>query len=230
MAMTPDSDGRFLPCGRDSTEVWDDAAADRFDPHELSCPYCQAVAAECHRLATAVAAWRSEPVEPPPTLVERVMVIVRAELRRRTALALPARHGPASLDAAAAAAALRFGADHVPAARVRSCQVRPRPPQPDVPPATSRVTAPAAGLPVPGGGTAPPTGEVGARTVVDIEATMVVAVGRPIADNGPITAVADLVREVMVAVATEVLGLTVGRMDLTVVDLIERPVGMDQKE
>lgn len=202
MAMIPGSDSRFLPCGRDSIDVWDDAAADRLDPHELTCPYCQAVAAECHRAAAAVVAWRCQPAEPPATLVERVVAMVRAELGRRTALALPAGHGPASLDGAAASAALRFAADQVPTARVRSCRIRPRSPIPHEAPSPLEARE--------------------ARTVVDIEVTMVVPAAQPVATTGSLPAVADSVRQVMLAVATELLGLAVGQLDITVVDLIDR--------
>jgi len=202
MAMIPDSDSRFLPCGRDSIDVWDDAAADRLNPHELTCRYCQAVAAECHRQAAALVAWRSQPAEPPATLVERVMAIVRVELRRRTALALPAGHGPASLDEAAASAALRFAADQVPAARVRSCRIRPRAPDPHEAPS--------------------PLGEDRkARTMVDIEVTMVVPAAHPVAVTDSLPAVAASVRQVMSAVATELLGLAVGHLDIAIVDLID---------
>lgn len=202
MAMIRSSDSRFLPCGRDSLEVWDDAAADRLGVHDSTCPYCQAVAAESHRQATAVMAWRSQLADPPAALVERVMATVRAELRRRTALALPAGHGPASLDGAAASSALRFAADQVPAARVRSCRIRPKAP-------ASR-EAPS-----------PLDESRNDRTVVDIEVTMVVPAADPVAATGSLPEVGASVRKVMSAVATELLGLAVGHLDITIVDLID---------
>jgi hypothetical protein len=201
MAMIENS-SRFLPCGRDATEVWDDAAVDRLDAHELTCRFCQAVAEESHRLSGVVSAWRSQPVAPPSTLVERVMVLVRSQLRSRSPLALPAIHGPATLDSAAAAAALRLAADYVPAARVRSCRIHPRP---SLPENRDRIA----------------DGQL-ARTLVDVETTLVVVLEQPTAANRPFDALAESVRQVMLAVATELLGLAIGQIDITIVDVIDR--------
>lgn len=201
MAMSPEHRDRFLPCGKDSTAVWDHAAADDLDRHELTCAYCQAVAAECHRLTGVLTTWRTEPAIPPPTLAERVMTVVRAELARRRPLALPSPYGPASLDAAAAASALRFAADQIPGVLLRRCRVRASTPLD--PPATA-------------------SDRNGQRTIVDVEVTAAVVLARPLAVNPPLSATIDDLRQVITAVCDHLLGLEAGGVDVTIVDVVER--------
>jgi len=84
-----------LACGRDAARVWEDAETGRLDAHEHRCPHCQAVAADAVVLHASTAELAAEPIEPPPALVDRVMSMVRTELRHDY-LPLPARHGPAA--------------------------------------------------------------------------------------------------------------------------------------
>ncbi|MGH3914923.1 MAG: Asp23/Gls24 family envelope stress response protein [Pseudonocardiaceae bacterium] len=113
-----------LACGRNAAEVWERAAAGRQDTHSHDCPHCQAVAEDQRRLATAIAALREEALEPPPSLVDRVMGAVLAELRPASYLPLPTRRGRARIDRVAAAGVLRHAVDQMFALRVRSCQIR----------------------------------------------------------------------------------------------------------
>lgn len=120
----PQPDASLLACGHDAAKVWDRAAERRFGAHERNCPHCQAVAEDQRLLATAIAALAEETLEPPPSLVERVMGAVLAELRPADYLPLPTQRGQARIDRIAAAGVLRHAVDQMPALRVRSCQLR----------------------------------------------------------------------------------------------------------
>ncbi len=119
----PQPDASLLACGRDAAKVWDRATAGRSDTHDRDCPHCQAVAEDQRLLATAIAALADDALEPPPSLVGRVMGAVLAELRPAGYLPLPTRHGQARIDRIAAAGVLRHAVDQMPALRVRSCQI-----------------------------------------------------------------------------------------------------------
>jgi hypothetical protein len=119
----PQSDASLLACGRDAAKVWDRAATGRVDTHDRDCRHCQAVAEDQRQLATAITALADDMLEPPPSLVERVMGAVLAELRHADYLPLPTRHGQARIDRVVAAGVLRHAVDQMPALRVRSCQI-----------------------------------------------------------------------------------------------------------
>lgn len=119
----PRPDAGLLACGHDAATVWDRAAAGRLGAHDRECPHCQAVAEDQRRLATAIAALADDALQPPPSLVERVMGAVLAELRPADYLPLPTRHGHARIDRIAAAGVLRHAVDQMSALRVRSCQI-----------------------------------------------------------------------------------------------------------
>ncbi|MGH3937161.1 MAG: Asp23/Gls24 family envelope stress response protein [Pseudonocardiaceae bacterium] len=112
-----------LACGRDAATVWDRTAAGHRDAHERNCLHCQAVSHDQRRLATAIAALADEVLEPPPSLLDRVMGAVLAELRPADYLPLPSRHGPTRIDRIAAAGVLRHAVDQMATLRVRSCQI-----------------------------------------------------------------------------------------------------------
>ncbi len=119
----PQHNVALLACGRDAAKVWERAAAGRLNTHDRDCPHCQAVADDQRLLATAVAALADDAVEPPPSLAERVMGAVLAELRPAHYLPLPTRHGHARIDRVTAAWVLRQAVDQMSALRVRSCQI-----------------------------------------------------------------------------------------------------------
>ncbi len=65
----------------------------------------------------------AERIEPPPSVLDRVMGAVLAELRPHDVLALESPHGPARLSRPAAAAVLRHAVDRMPGVRARSCRI-----------------------------------------------------------------------------------------------------------
>lgn len=127
MALNPSpspKSGPQLACGRDAALVWDRAAAGGpADDHERDCPHCTAAAADARGLDALVHRMAQERPEPPPSVMDRVMVAVRTELRPHDVLTLPSPHGPARLSRAAAAAVLRHTVDAMAGVRARSCRI-----------------------------------------------------------------------------------------------------------
>ncbi|MEU3524751.1 hypothetical protein AB0E62_12905 [Streptomyces sp. NPDC038707] len=116
-----------LPCGRLLSRVWEQAqdAAPAADPHTASCPHCREAV---QGLAAVNAATRALRAEDPPglyMLADRVMDIVRAEVRlgRLLPLAEPARD--LRIAESAAAKVLRQAAGTVPGARAATCRLAP---------------------------------------------------------------------------------------------------------
>jgi hypothetical protein len=130
-----------LGCGRDAALVWDRAEAG-LPPaeHERDCPHCSAAFAEADRLHRLVHRMAAEPVEPPPSVLERAMGAVRTEFRQRDLLELASPHGPARLSRPAAAAVLRHAVDRMAGMRARSCRIEQAAgPGPDGQPAAADV-------------------------------------------------------------------------------------------
>jgi hypothetical protein len=188
-------DVAVLACGRDATRVWDRAATGRRDAHDRDCPHCQAVAEDQHLLTTASTALADEALEPPPSLVQRVMGAVLAELRPADYLPLPTRHGHARIDRIAAAGVLRHAVDQMPQLRVRSCQIHLREPS-DTAGAMRAVRSPTAQVSI----------SVTARFGVDLLSTTA------------------RVRQMIFAAAEDLLGLPVVAVDVNVVDVFDDPV------
>ncbi|MFC7659315.1 hypothetical protein ACFQV8_27140 [Pseudonocardia benzenivorans] len=77
-----------LACGRDAATVWDHAEAGTLDAHERECPHCGAAVADARGLEAMVSRLAAQPLVPPPTVVDRVVGAVLAELRPRDLLVL----------------------------------------------------------------------------------------------------------------------------------------------
>ncbi|GHI93897.1 Asp23/Gls24 family envelope stress response protein [Streptomyces olivaceus] len=123
------SDDERLACGRLLSEVWEareDGADD--DPHLRECPYCSAAVRQLDLLGAAVreaGAGREEPEWDAGALTERVMDVVRLELRPGRPLPLGEREEDLWVREAMAAKALRSAAETVPGVRAGSCRIRP---------------------------------------------------------------------------------------------------------
>lgn len=190
-------DAALLACGRDAATAWDRAAAGHRDAHERNCLHCRAVTQDQRRLATAIAALADEVLEPPPSLVERVMGAVLAELRPADYLPLPSQHGPARINRAAAAGVLRHAVDQMATLRVRSCQISMSGP-------TDVDEGSGAWLVV-----GSPTTRVRITVTARFGADLVSAAAR--------------VRQMILAAAEELLGLPLAAVDVDVVDVFEDP-------
>lgn len=126
----PDTPAEIPPlaCGRDAGTAWDRAETGLPpDEHERGCPHCVAVFADAGRLRTIVHRMAAEPIEVPPSVLDRAMRAVRSEFRRRDVIALASPYGPARLSRPAAASVLRLAVDRMAGVRARSCRIEQRP-------------------------------------------------------------------------------------------------------
>ncbi|MEV6834628.1 hypothetical protein AB0N17_08955 [Streptomyces sp. NPDC051133] len=124
-AAAPLAGDEVLTCGRLLSHVWEQAqdAMPAADPHTMSCPQCREAV---EGLATLNAATRALRAKDPPglqALADRVMSIVRAEVRLGRLLPLADTELDLRIAESAAAKALRQAADTVPGARAATCRL-----------------------------------------------------------------------------------------------------------
>ncbi|MEU1279272.1 Asp23/Gls24 family envelope stress response protein [Streptomyces sp. NPDC005805] len=118
-----------LDCGRLLADVW--YAVEQRDPdtHRSTCPHCTAAAEEFTRLESAAGRLREETATVPDadasSLTERVMDVVRLELRPGRPVPLGEPDEELSVVEAAAARVLRAAAETVPGVRAGSCRLVP---------------------------------------------------------------------------------------------------------
>jgi hypothetical protein len=116
-----------LPCGRLLSRIWEQArdAAPAADRHAVSCPHCRGAV---DGLATVNAATRALRATDPPgvrALADRVMNVVRAEVRLGRLLPLADPGRGLRIAESAAAKVLRRAADTVPGASAATCRLTP---------------------------------------------------------------------------------------------------------
>ncbi|WP_129312336.1 Asp23/Gls24 family envelope stress response protein [Streptomyces sp. L2] len=121
------SDDERLACGRELADVWrqwEEGPDD--DPHARTCPHCLAALHELDQLKDAVRQTRlEEPEADAGPLVERVMEVVRLELRPGRTLPLGTPAEDHWIVEAAAAKVFRGAVDALPGVRAGSCRVVP---------------------------------------------------------------------------------------------------------
>lgn len=117
----------LLPCGHELGEVWRQWEEGSIDPHTRSCPHCSAALRDLDRLQDLVrqAQAKEPPQEAAGALVERVMDVVRLELRPGRTLPLGAWAEDDWIVEAAAAKVFRAAADSLPGVRTGSCRIAP---------------------------------------------------------------------------------------------------------
>ncbi|MFF5860199.1 hypothetical protein ACFY8B_32045 [Streptomyces sp. NPDC012751] len=125
--VPPFAGDEVLPCGRLLSRVWEQArdAVPAADLYPVSCPHCREAA---EGLATVNAAARALRDEDPPglhSLADRVMDVVRAEVRFGRLLPLADPDRDLRIAESAAAKVLRQAADTVPGARAATCRLVP---------------------------------------------------------------------------------------------------------
>ncbi|MER7804104.1 Asp23/Gls24 family envelope stress response protein [Streptomyces parvulus] len=122
-----DGDDERLACGRLLSAVWDAREDGADDLHLRDCPHCSAAVRQLDLLGDAVraAGGGREPSWDAGALTERVMDVVRLELRPGPPLPLGEREEDLWVREAMAARALRAAAETVPGVRAGSCRIRP---------------------------------------------------------------------------------------------------------
>ncbi|MFD8395510.1 Asp23/Gls24 family envelope stress response protein [Streptomyces sp. NPDC059680] len=121
------ADDERLPCGRKLADVWLQWEEGPEDTHARTCPHCSATLHELDQLKDVVReAQTEEPLEADAdVLVERVMDVVRLELRPGRTLPLGTPEEDHWIVEAAAAKVFRAAADSLPGIRAGSCRVVP---------------------------------------------------------------------------------------------------------
>ncbi|MEU0160483.1 hypothetical protein ABZ154_17000 [Streptomyces sp. NPDC006261] len=134
-----------LACGRPLSDVWDawDAGRTADDPHLLACPHCSAALAELTGLGEAVRRTCAEepglPAAVTAAVTDRVMDLVRLELRPGRPLPLGEPEEDHWIVEAAAARLLRAAVDALPGVRAGSCRIAPLDPADPMSPVHVRV-------------------------------------------------------------------------------------------
>ncbi|MFJ1609405.1 hypothetical protein ACIOHS_39635 [Streptomyces sp. NPDC088253] len=124
---SPFAGDEVLPCGRLLSRVWEQTqdAAPAADPHTASCPHCREAAEGLATVNEAAQALRTE--DPPglQALADRVMNVVRAEVRLGRLLPLADPDRELRIAESAAAKVLRQAADTVSGVRAATCRLVP---------------------------------------------------------------------------------------------------------
>lgn len=188
MEMNETAQGYLLACGRDVDMVWrrlPDVEAGLADEHDLTCPYCRQTRESLLALREATNELIHDESEPSRELTGRIMSAVRAEVRHRELLTMPATDlGPIRVSEQAIAAVLRYAADGVEGVRARHCRVSTT------------------------------VGEAG-EVALDVRLGIAVSY-RSFAGDTLL-----LVRQRVLRAATARIGLTLHRLDLTVLDFYD---------
>lgn len=128
-----DADDERLPCGRLLSHVWDTWEQGTSDPHLSDCPHCLRAVDELAGLETAVRGLREETdtteTYDATSLTQRVMDVVRLELRPGRPLPLGAPEEDLWIMESVAARTVRAAAETVAGARAGSCRIVPGPPR-----------------------------------------------------------------------------------------------------
>lgn len=125
--VSPFAGDEVLPCGRLLSRVWEQAsdAVPATDPHTASCPHCREAAEGLATVNAATRALRAEGTPGLHALADRVMDIVRAEVRLGRLLPLADPDRELRIAESVAAKVLRQAADTVPGARAAACRLVP---------------------------------------------------------------------------------------------------------
>ena len=95
-AAGTDGGRELLACGRDAATAWDRAEAGvEPDEHERTCAHCTAAFADARGLDAMVHRMAAERLDPPPSVMHRVMDAVLTEFRPHDVLTLHSPLGPA---------------------------------------------------------------------------------------------------------------------------------------
>ncbi|MBU7599189.1 hypothetical protein JGS22_016615 [Streptomyces sp. P38-E01] len=210
-----DDDGADeLPCGRRLDALWemwaDDPAAFDHDPHVAECPHCSAALAELRLLDGFVREEieRDEQVAAQTStahagrVADRVMDIVRTELRPGASVPLGAPDEDQWITETAAARTFREAAEREPGVEAGSCRIAP------AGGGDRRFVRPGARL---------PRGPVRVR----------IGIIAPLRTATPVPAIADSVRKRVATAADRELGMEVAAVDVVVVDLAVDPDAPD---
>ncbi len=216
MAVAPPTTA--LGCGRDIDQVWAHISQAP-DPHEQTCPFCRSARADLAPLADATTAMRdgeatSPDRDPGPDVLDRILAVARAEVRRGRRLPLDQpsatdRTSPNTVSEQAVCAVVRRVGDRTDDVQIRRCTVVSD---------TSRAT-----VDEPSGVSSPDrldaAGSPDRGPAVPVPGAVRVSLRMSVAFDRSIVEVSEQLRhKVMVAIEEEV-GMVVRAVDITVEDI-----------
>ncbi|MDJ1644137.1 Asp23/Gls24 family envelope stress response protein [Streptomyces pakalii] len=121
-----DRDDETLLCGRLLSQVWADWEEGVHDDHTAQCAHCRLAVADLERLESQVRALDADPAQQPvdaASFIDRVMDVVRLELRPGQPLPLGEADEDLRIMENVAARALRQAAEEIPGVRAGSCRL-----------------------------------------------------------------------------------------------------------
>ncbi|MFE4690396.1 Asp23/Gls24 family envelope stress response protein [Streptomyces sp. NPDC056749] len=122
-----DGDDEQLPCGRSLSDVWDLWEQEKDDPHLAACPHCRQAVDELAALETSVRRLRERSATAEfydaRALTQRIMDVVRLELRPGRPLPLGEPEEDLWIVESAAARTVRAAAETVEGVRAGSCRI-----------------------------------------------------------------------------------------------------------
>ncbi|TXS10616.1 Asp23/Gls24 family envelope stress response protein [Streptomyces sp. wa22] len=122
-----DGDDEQLPCGRSLSDVWDLWEQEKDDPHLTDCPHCRQAVGELAALETSVRQLRERSATAEfydaRALTQRIMDVVRLELRPGRPLPLGEPEEDLWIVESAAARTVRAAAETVEGVRAGSCRI-----------------------------------------------------------------------------------------------------------
>lgn len=134
-ASPPPPDDEQLPCGQLLSQVWSAWEDGLTDDHQRTCPYCRQSIQDLEKVETAVRQLRDETDDAEGTsgfdaaaLTQRVMNVVRLELRPGRPLPLGGPEDNMWIMESVAARTLRAAVEQVPGVRAGSCRITPEAP------------------------------------------------------------------------------------------------------
>ncbi|MFT2014318.1 hypothetical protein ACMA1D_00490 [Streptomyces sp. 796.1] len=186
----------ILLCGRSLSAVWDQEVPRE---HTAHCPYCQQALTGLGVLDRYVREARAEQAPPAAAITDRVMNLVRTELRPGRLLPLGEVAEDAWIAEVAAARAFRAAAETLPGVFAGSCRVMPADPT-----AARRALLPGA-----------PRHRGPVRVTLELTAAL----------DWTVPELAALVRQLVADAARDAVGMDVVEIDVSVVDVIGDDLG-----
>ncbi|MFE6774485.1 hypothetical protein [Streptomyces sp. NPDC057702] len=185
-----------LLCGRSLSAVWE---AEEADEHTATCPYCREALAGLGVLDRYVREARAEREPPAEAITDRVMNLVRAELRPGRMLPLGEPVDDAWIAEVAAAKVFRETAESLPGVFAGSCKVMPIDPA-----AARRALLPGA-----------PRHRGPMRVSLELTAAL----------EWTVPDLAARVRQLVADAARDVVGMDIAEIDVSVVDVLGDDLG-----
>lgn len=217
MEVTPSS--TQLGCGRDIDDVWENVS-NAPSPHEVTCPDCQSARGNLASLVTATEELRRDDItdtdlQTSPQVIDRVLNIARAEVRRGRRLPLrqadPDQTSDLTVSEQAVATVIRRVGDQSTGIQIRRCSITLITQEPSAP--QQRYSKPP--LVVSTQDASPDGAVVGQAPAAKVRVALRISIGHPVAIVGQVEAL----RMNIIDVVNQEIGMNVVGVDVAVEDI-----------